>query len=135
MSDVRLALRSLIRQPGFSLIAILTLGLGIGATTAIFTVVDAVILQPLPYPYSDRVVVLQTKNPSYPNPISLSVLNYPDLRDQTTSFNRVGVMRNLTMNLTGTDEPVRIPAKMLSAEVFDTLQVAPLKRPDLRCRR
>lgn len=126
MSDLRLAVRSLIRQPGFSLVAILTLGLGIGATTAIFTVVDAVILQPLPYPDSDRVVVLQTKNPSYPNPISLSVLNYPDLRDQTTSFNRVGVVRNLTMNLTGTDEPVRIPAKMLSADVFDTLQVAPL---------
>ncbi len=127
MSDLRLALRSLIRQPGFSLVAILTLGLGIGATTAIFTVVDAVILQPLPYPDSDRVVVLQSRNPAYPNPISLSVLNYPDIRDQTTSFNRVGVMRNLTMNLTGTDEPVRIPAKMLSADVFDTLQIAPLQ--------
>jgi putative ABC transport system permease protein len=127
MSDLRHALRGLIRQPGFSLVAILTLGLGIGATTAIFTVVDAVILQPLPYPDPDRVVVLQSKNPSYPNPISLSVLNYPDLRDQTTSFNRVGVMRNLTMNLTGTDEPVRIPAKMLSADVFDTLQVPPAK--------
>jgi putative ABC transport system permease protein len=127
MSDLRLAFRSLIRQPGFSLVAILTLGLGIGATTAIFTVVDAVILQPLPYPDSDRVVVLQTKNPSYPAPISLSVLNYPDLRDQTTSFTRVGVMRNLPMNLTGADEPVRIPAKMLSADVFDTLQVAPIK--------
>lgn len=125
MPDLRLALRGLIRQPGFSLVAILTLGLGIGATTAIFTVVDAVILQPLPYPDSDRVVVLQSKNPSYPAPISLSVLNYPDLRDQTTSFTRVGVMRNLTMNLTGTDEPVRIPAKMLSADVFDTLQVPP----------
>lgn len=126
MSDLRLALRGLIRQPGFSPVAILTLGLGIGATTAIFTVVDAVILQPLPYPDSDRVVVLQSKNPSYPAPISLSVLNYPDLRDQTTSFNRVGVMRNLTMNLTGTDEPMRIPAKMLSADVFDTLQVPPV---------
>jgi putative ABC transport system permease protein len=127
MSDLRLALRGLIRQPGFSLVAILTLGLGIGATTAIFTVVDAVILQPLPYPDSDRVVVLQSRNPAYPNPISLSVLNYPDIRDQSTSFNRVGVMRNLTMNLTGTDEPVRIAAKMVSADVFDTLQVAPLQ--------
>src|SRR5262245_31788664 len=126
MSDLRLALRSLIRQPGFTLVAILTLGLGIGATTAIFTVVDAVILQPLPYPDSNRVVVLQSRNPGFPNPISLSVLNYPDIRDQATSFARVGVVRNVTMNLTGTDEPVRIPAKMLSADVFDTLQIAPL---------
>lgn len=126
MSDFRFALRSLLRQPGFAIVAILTLGLGIGATTAIFTVVDAVILQPLPYPDSDRVVVLQSRNPSFPAPISLSVLNYPDLRDQTTSFARVGVVRNLTMNLTGTDEPVRIPAKMLSADVFDTLQVVPI---------
>lgn len=124
---MRLALRNLIQQPGFALTAILTLGLGVGATTAIFTVIDAVLLKPLPYPESDRVVILQSRNPGFPNPISLSVLNYPDLRDQTGSYNRIGVVRNLTMNLTGTDEPVRIPAKMISADVLDTLQVPPLK--------
>ena len=125
--SVRLAIRNLIHQPGFALTAILTLGLGVGATTAIFTVIDAVLLKPLPYPDSDHVVILQSRNPSFPAPISLSVLNYPDLRDQTSSYGRVGVVRNLTMNLTGTDEPIRIPAKMLSADVFDTLQVPPLK--------
>ena len=127
MRDLGHALRSLLRQPGFSTVAVLTLGLGIGASTAIFTVVDAVVLQPLPYPDSNRVVVLQESAPNFPNPISLSVLNYPDLRDQSTSFGRVGVVRNLTMNLTGTDEPIRIPAKMMSADVLESLQVQPLK--------
>jgi putative ABC transport system permease protein len=127
MAHLAHAFRSLLRQPGFSIVAVLTLGLGIGASTAIFTVVDAVVLQPLPYPDSNRVVVLQESAPNFPNPISLSVLNYPDLRDQSTSFGRVGVVRNLTMNLTGTDEPIRIPAKMMSADVLESLQVQPIK--------
>jgi putative ABC transport system permease protein len=127
MSHLGHAFRSLLRQPGFSIVAVLTLGLGIGASTAIFTVVDAVVLQPLPYPDSDRVVVVQTTAPRFPNPISLSVLNYPDLSDQATSFGRIGVVRNLTMNLTGTDEPIRIPAKMMSADVLESLKVQPIK--------
>lgn len=125
MVVLRHALRGLIRQPGFSLVAILTLALGIGATTSIFTVVDAVMLQPLPYPDSDRLVVVQTRAPAFPNPISLSVLNYPDVRDQATTIGRLGVFRSLTMNLTGTEEPTRIPAKRISADLLDTLQVPP----------
>src|SRR6187551_3184044 len=105
MSHLAHAFRSLLRQPGFTIVAVLTLGLGIGASTAIFTVVDAVVLQPLPFPDSNRVVVVQESAPRFPAPISLSVLNYPDLRDQATSFGRIGVVRSLTMNLTGTDEP------------------------------
>jgi hypothetical protein len=122
----RLAFRSLRRQPGFSLIAVLTLALGIGATTAIFTVVDAVLLRPLPFPEADRVVVLQERAPKFPNPISLSVLNFPDLRDQARSFEAVGAWRNVTMNLTGGDEPVRLTAKMLSADVLTTLRTSPM---------
>lgn len=126
MSIFRQAFRSLAWQPGFSMIAILTLALGIGATTSMYTVLDAVILQPLPYPESDRLVVVQTRSPQFPNPISLSVLNYPDVRDQLTTVGRLGVVRTITMNLTGTDEPARIPAKMISADVLDTLRVPPL---------
>lgn len=122
----RLAFRSLRRQPGFSLIAVLTLALGIGATTAIFTVVDAVLLRPLPFADADRVVVLQERAPKFPNPISLSVLNFPDLRDQAKSFEAVGAWRNVTMNLTGGDEPVRLTAKMLSADVLSTLRTSPM---------
>jgi putative ABC transport system permease protein len=122
----RLAFRSLRRQPGFSLVAVLTLALGIGATTAIFTVVDAVLLRPLPFADADRVVVLQERAPKFPNPISLSVMNFPDLRDQARSFERVGAWRTFTMNLTGGDEPLRVPAKMLTADVLPTLRVQPL---------
>ena len=90
MRDLRLAFRALRRQPGFSVVAIATLTLGIGATTAMFTVVDAVLLRPLPFPDAGRIVVLREQAPEFPNPISLSVLNFPDLRDQSSSFTRVG---------------------------------------------
>jgi putative ABC transport system permease protein len=124
MRELRLAFRALRRQPGFSLVAIATLTLGIGATTAIFTVFDAVLLRPLPFPDAGRIVVLREQAPSFPTPISLSVLNFPDLRDQASSYARVGAFRNLTTILTG-GEPVRVDAKMVTADVFDTLQVTP----------
>src|SRR4029079_12858513 len=125
MRELRLAFRALRRQPGFAAVAIATLALGIGATAAIFSVVDAVLLRPLPFPDADRIYVLRERAPNFPNPISLSVLNFPDIRDQTSSFGRVGVVRNLTMILTGGGEPLRLDAKMITADVFDTLQVSP----------
>jgi putative ABC transport system permease protein len=124
--EIRYAARSLLKQPGFTAVAILTLALGIGANTAIFSVVDAVVLRPLPYPDADRVVVLMERAPKFPNPISLSVLNFPDLRDQARSYTSVGVARNLTMNLTGGDEPVRVNAKLITADVLEILGVPPV---------
>ena len=126
MTHLRQAIRSLIAQPGFSLTAIITLALGIGATAAIFTVFDAVMLQPLPFPDADRVVLVMERAPKFPNPISLSVLNFPDVRDQATGFERIGVVRSFTMNLTGAAEPVRVNAKMLSSDVLTSLKVPPL---------
>lgn len=123
--NLALAFRSLRRQPGFAAVAVLTLALGIGATSAIYTVIDAVLLRPLPFPDAGRIVILQERAPKFPNPISLSVLNFPDLRDQAQSFERVGAWRTFTVNLTGTDEPVRLNAKMLSADVLTTLRVPP----------
>ncbi|MEZ5316369.1 MAG: ABC transporter permease [Vicinamibacterales bacterium] len=123
---LRLAIRSLRRQPGFTLVAVLTLALGIGATSAIYTVVDAVLLRPLPFPDAGRLVILQERAPSFPNPISLSVLNFPDLRDRAESVERVGAWRTFTVNLTGTEDPVRLAAKMITADVLTTLRVPPL---------
>lgn len=108
------------------MVAVLTLALGIGATTAIFTVVDAVLLRPLPFADADRVVVLQERTPRFPTPISLGVLNYPDLRDQARSFESVGAWRNVTMNYTGSDEPLRLTGKMISADVLSLLRVQPV---------
>jgi putative ABC transport system permease protein len=124
-SRMRYPIRSLLRQPGFTFVAILTLALGIGANTAIFSVVDAVVLRPLPYPEADRVLVLMERAPKFPNPISLSVLNFPDVRNQAHSYGSVGVVRNVTMNLTGGEEPLRVNAKMITADVLTTLRVPP----------
>jgi putative ABC transport system permease protein len=123
---MRYALRSLLRQPGFTFVAVLTLALGIGASTAIFSVVDAVVLRPLPYPDADRVVTVMERAPKFPNPISLSVLNFPDVRNQSRSFESVGAARNLTMNLTGSDEPIRVNAKMITADMLEILRVPPI---------
>src|SRR5574338_583238 len=122
---MRYALRSLLRQPGFTFVAVLALG--IGASTAIFSVVDAVVLRPLPYPDADRVVTVMERAPKFPNPISLSVLNFPDVRNQSRSFESVGAARNLTMNLTGGDEPVRVNAKMITADILEILRVPPVQ--------
>jgi putative ABC transport system permease protein len=125
MRELRLAFRALRRQAGFSFVALATLTLGIGATTAIFSVVDTVLLRPLPFGDPARVVAVRERAPSFPNPISLSVLNFPDLRDQAASFTRVGAVRSFTLILTGGGEPLRLDAKMMSADLLETLRVEP----------
>ena len=107
--DLRYAVRTLRKSPGFALVAVLTLALGIGANTAIFSVVDAVILRPLPYPEPARLVELwgnvkrakvERRGASYPD--------YVDWRDQSQSFERMAAFDSGTMTLTGVDEPERI---------------------------
>src|SRR5262245_14596735 len=111
MHDLRYALRVLAARPGFTAVAVLTLALGIGANTAIFTVVNAVLLRPLPFADSSRVVVLLERAAALPV-VTTSWLNYVDWRDQNQSFEAVAAVRNLTMTLTGGDDPERVPAKM-----------------------
>jgi putative ABC transport system permease protein len=125
MSDLRYALRGLLARPGFSLVAILTLALGIGANTAIFTVVNAVLLRPLPFHDPDRLMLVLERNGPFPTTQTTSWQNYVDWRDQSRSFENFGAFRNLTMTLGGGTEPERIPAKMLSATVLPALGVAP----------
>src|SRR5262245_60420858 len=110
MHDVRYAVRALVSRPGFSAVAILTLALGIGANTAIFTVVNAVLLRPLPFADPSRLVALIERTGAFPTNTT-SWLNYMDWRDQNQSFEAVGAVRNLTMTLAGGEEPERIPAK------------------------
>jgi len=112
-------------RPGFSLVAILTLALGIGANTAIFTVVNAVLLRPLPFRDPGKLVLVTERNGPFPTTQTTSWQNYADWRDQSRSFQDFGAFRNLTMTLSGGTEPERVPAKMLSAAVLPALGVTP----------
>ncbi|MDA8016110.1 MAG: ABC transporter permease [Thermoanaerobaculia bacterium] len=90
LNDLRIALRGLGQRPGFSLVAVLTLSLGIGATSAIYTVIQGVLLDPLGYPEPERLMVVQEKNPEAGFPrFSLSPLNYRDYRDMNSSFDHL----------------------------------------------
>ena len=91
MNDLRFALRSLLKSPGFTAAAVVTLGLGIGATTAIFSVLNGVLLRPLPYPEPDRLVRIWASRPDRNLPFfSVSPLDYRDWRAQARSFEALG---------------------------------------------
>jgi putative ABC transport system permease protein len=122
--NIRYAVRILLARPGFSLVAILTLALGIGANTAIFTVVNAVLLRPLPFREPSRLVLLIERTSQFPTQTT-SWQNFVDWRDQTKSFEAVAAMRTLTMTITGLGDPDRVPAKMVTAPLLPMLGVSP----------
>ena len=124
MQDVRIALRNLRTRPGFTLVAVLTLALGIGANTAVFTVVNAVLLQALPYEDPSRVVVLTEQTPQFPT-VSATRYNYDDWRARSKSFAGVGAVRATSLTISGGSEPERVPAKMISATLLPVLGVSP----------
>src|ERR1700754_4233212 len=111
------------KNPGFTAVSILTLALGIGANTAIFTVVNAVLLRPLPFREPDRLMLVVERNGPFLSTLTTSWQNYADWRDQSQSFDNFGAFRPLTMTLTGGSEPERIPAKMISSAVLPGLGV------------
>ena len=122
--DLRYGARILARNPGFTVIAIITLALGIGANTAIFSVVNAVLLRPLPYDDPDRLVEVWQ---SYPkkgwDKISVSPPNFAHWRDQNQAFSHIAAMAYENFNLTGIDEPERILGYRVSANIFQVLRV------------
>ena len=123
MQDLRIALRTLRARPAFTLVAVLTLALGIGANTAVYTVVHGVLLAPLPYEDQHEVVVLNEVSPQFPNPISVSWQNYLDWRNRSAAFETVAAFRTLQMTLTGLGEAERIPARMVTSSLLPMLGV------------
>jgi putative ABC transport system permease protein len=123
--DVRHALRRLARNPAFSALVVLTLALGIGANTAIFSVVDSVLLRPLPYRDPERLVVIEHRYPSIDLDAPVSAPGFRAYRDRTRSFEHVAVDRGWGGNLTGAGEPVFVFAQRVSAGWFETYGVAP----------
>jgi putative ABC transport system permease protein len=114
LQDLRYGIRLLLKQPGFTAVAIITLALGIGANTAIFSVVNAVLLRPLPYPDPDRLVTLRS-NQSLPD--------LEDIRAQSQSFEAFGGAVMQAQDFTGEAEPLQVQAALVNADLFKALGV------------
>src|SRR6187431_658108 len=115
--DIRYGARMLLKNPGITFVVILALALGIGANTAIFSVVNAVLLRPLPYEESDRLVFLNEKSPVL-DEMSISYPNFTDWRNHTQTFQKMGVYNRASYNLTGVGEAERIITGQVSADLF-----------------
>ena len=127
MNALRFAFRLLRKSPGFALVAVLTLALGIGANTAVFSVVDTVLLRPLPYHQPERLVLVSETAPISPTEeLGVAAQEYLDYRSQNQSFSSIGAFEDQGFNLTGEGQPLRIRAARVSASVFPTLGVSPL---------
>jgi putative ABC transport system permease protein len=124
LQDIRYGLRMLAKNPGFAAIAILTLALGIGANSAIFSIVHAVLLRPLPYPHSDRLVVVWEKGDDGLR-TNTSYATFVDWRARSRSFDELSVASYSIGTLTGSGQPEQLPALRVSANFFRTLGVRP----------
>ncbi|HEU0176553.1 MAG TPA: ABC transporter permease [Blastocatellia bacterium] len=126
IQDLRFGARMLLRKPGFTLIAVITLGLGIGANTTIFSVVNAVLLRPLPYQNPEQLVMIWGKLPAYVSGnIGASAAEFADYRDQNPAFSSIAAYTSSSFNLTGAGEPERIVGTVASASLFPLLNVRP----------
>lgn len=126
VSDLRYAIRALLARPGFTVTAVLTLALGIGATTAVFSVVNGLLIRDLPYADGDRLVYIWSQNPARGwTRGDIPVVDAWDYRNRTSAFEDVAVLDRRTFTLTGTDRPERLAGHGVTPNLFDVLGVMP----------
>jgi len=125
MQDIRYALRQIRKSPAFSVVAILTLALGIGANTAIFSVVNAVLLRPLAYPQSGGLVFLSEWSQQVPD-MSISMANFADWRATNTVFENMAAYNTVNVVLSGKGDPERLRVRQITASYFPTMRVQPV---------
>ena len=128
-ADIRYAGRSLRKSPGFTAVAVLTLALGIGANTAIFSVINAAFLKPLPFPHSGQIVMVweDVHLPNYQSDENTPAPgNFADWKKRNTVFGSMAAIGYRSWNVTGSGEPVRIEGEAFSSEIFPVLQTYPV---------
>jgi hypothetical protein len=121
---IKHAIRSLLKSPGFALACIITLALGIGANTAIFSLVNAVLLRPLPYKDPSSLVMLWQRPPTG-GMNDISAADFQDWRDRNHSFEQMAAITGAAFNLTGGDRPEKVSGLQVSGAIFSTLGVMP----------
>src|SRR5262245_11660403 len=126
MNDLKFAFRQLLKNPGFTAVAVLTLALGIGANTAIFSVINAVLLRPPPFKEPKRLVFVSEKSKDMDD-MSVAYPNFLDWQRQQGSFSGLAAFRVEEWNLTGTSQPERVVGLQVSAGFFPALGVQPLR--------
>src|SRR6202453_4791800 len=129
--DLHYAARLMRRSPGFVATAVLTLALGIGANTTLFSVVNGVLLNPLPYPHSQQLVAVYGRTPGFDQG-PVVYLNFLDWQRETQTFASMALYRNQNYNVTGSAEAERLAGYMISADFFSTLGVQPILGRDFR---
>ena len=125
MQDIRYAVRMLLKSPGFATIAILTLAIGIGANTSLFSVVSGVLLNPLPYPHPDQLVALAEKFPPFPE-ASIAYPNFLDWVRMNDTFHGLAAYRETDFNMTGMGKAQRLRGEQVSADFFHLLGMKPV---------
>jgi len=124
--DVTYALRALRKSPGFSVVATLSLAVGIGANTTIFTFVNAVLLQPLPYPASDRLVVLRERPLRSEGTVNVHPVNFVEWRARARSFEALSLVQSPPLNVMGSDGAEQIARIQTTSELFRVFGVSPV---------
>jgi putative ABC transport system permease protein len=128
LQDLRYAVRMLIKKPGFTVIVVAALALGIGANTAIFSIVNSILLRPLPYRDPDRLAMIWMDNKRMNVDQDIhSFANYLDYRDQNQVFEAIAAYSGISLNLVGVGEPERIIGSSATANLFEVLGVDPQK--------
>ena len=125
LQDIRYGIRSLLKRPALTAVAMITLALGIGANTAMFSVINAVLLRPLPYKEADRLVWMDETGPEVANR-SVSYPNFVDWQARNTSFEAISTFRGWSVTMMGTDQPLDLNARLVAADYFKVMGVAPM---------
>lgn len=125
LQDLRYGIRVMLKSPGFTTVAIFTLALGIGANTALFSIVNGVLLKPLPYPHPEQLVALDESKPNFDTG-SISFLNFRDWQKENRTFSGLAISRGYNFNLTGQGEAEQLRARFITSDFFTVLGVNPL---------